>query len=66
VARRGYRFIGDTASQADPELSVTESEPAGARPGVWRRPSVAFVAGAATAVLLPVSLLMWLCAVLAL
>jgi hypothetical protein len=33
--------------------------------GVWRRPPVAFVAGAATFVVLPVSLLMLLCAVFA-
>ena len=66
VARRGYRFIGDTTSQAHRELSVTEPTSAGALPGVWRRPSVAFVAGATTFVLLPISLLMLLCAVLAL
>jgi DNA-binding winged helix-turn-helix (wHTH) protein len=66
VARRGYRFIGDTTSQADRELSVTEPKPAGALSGVWRRPSVAFVAGATTFVLLPISVLMLLCAVLAL
>jgi DNA-binding winged helix-turn-helix (wHTH) protein len=65
VARRGYRFVGDTTSKADRELSVAEPKHAGALREVWRRPWVAFVAGAATFVLLPISLLMLLCAVLA-
>ena len=47
VSRMGYRFVGERMPQVEPRTIR----------GLLRRPSVAYAAGIATAVLLPASLL---------
>lgn len=64
VARRGYRFIGETLPAAE---FLATGAGSGLHPRLsraWRRPLLAFAAGVAAAALLPVSILL-LCAFLA-
>ncbi len=64
VARIGYRFVGSRPQRETPGTSSAAPGSYGAKLRGIRRPWVAYVAGLATALLVPASLLM-LCVILA-